>query len=109
MVNFFNKEQQLQHYLKECGELVEEVQDYIRKGVPQSRYVVNISSGTEYWCCHSDEMVVVPEEFVGNWMLSDSCDLRYDAWNTRVILEDEWVRVEQKEIITYEWEEMYND
>lgn len=88
-----------------CVRLVEEVVTGQRKGVPESRYVAEIPQAAEYWCETSQDIVAVPSEFTGHWMLKFSGDLRYVSFNA-AWLSDDWVKCEKRRVETFEWVQM---
>tara|TARA_R110000782_G_scaffold270483_1_gene371880 strand:+ start:66296 stop:66607 length:312 start_codon:yes stop_codon:yes gene_type:complete len=83
-------------------ELVDE-----RKGVPQSRYVIEVKEGSAYFDIGTENMEEVPSHVVGLWMMDYSMDLRYES--SRDLLKDgftDWVRCKPVEVVVSSWEEI---
>lgn len=88
--------------LENVAKLVTEVQYEVRKGVPQSFYVVEISEG-EFWDGDNNEFANVPEWSIGFWRTRDATDLRYTPVEECYTNKSEtWVPA--KRVITTTWE-----
>lgn len=83
-------------------EIDEEFGD-VRKGIPQSKYVMRVEEGKTYFDSTGIERKV-PEVLVGYWMMQFETDLRHTPVSE--CFDDQWVKCYQKEVTTYEWREL---
>ena len=91
-MTFTVKEQEV---LEQVAIEADEVFDYIRKGIPQTKYVMKVPIGV---------LLNGPyEHLVGYWMMSHSTDLRYEPLNK--CFNDSWDKCQQVEVTTLEWRE----
>lgn len=86
-----------------CAEFVEEVYVEIRKGIPQTFYVVEITEDKQFWNWQTNQIEKVPDWSVGYWRTDQAEDNTHYSYAYR-IKNDYWVKVERKEIVTYEYE-----
>lgn len=98
-------EENLREIMGLCAEYVEEVFVETRKSVPQTFYVVKISNDETFWNWESEQIENIPDWAIGYWKTDQADDNTYYTYNYR-IKNDDWVKVIQKETITYEWEEI---
>lgn len=79
--------------------LVEELTVDIRKGVPQCKFIINVS-GDEYWDEDTGELTPIPSELKGLWI----SDYSYDQNTTKYcdVFEDSWHRAKEVLVTTYE-------
>lgn len=98
-------EENLREIMGLCAEYVEEVFVETRKGVPQTFYVVKIPKDETFWNWESEQIENIPAWAIGYWKTDQVDDNTYYTYNYR-IKNDGWVKVIQKETITYEWEEI---
>lgn len=77
---------------------VSEIFTGVRKGVTQTRYVIQISGG-EVWSREAEGNIQMPEELVGLWIQEHECDNTRTNCFARLGINDrygeqcEWVRV----------------
>lgn len=81
----------LREIMLTCAEFVEEV------------YVVKIEDTATFWNWETNQIEPVPIWVVGYWRTDCADDNTYYGYDYR-IENDYWVKVERKEIITYEYE-----
>lgn len=93
----------LREIMLTCAEFVEEVYVATRKGVPQTFYVVEITEDKQFWNWETNQIENVPKWAVGYWRTDCADDNTYYGYDYR-IENDYWVKVERKEIVTYEYE-----
>lgn len=88
--------------------LVDEVVVDIRKGIPQTRYVVEFGcKDTQVWCNEKDCMIDFPEHLKGLWMQDWATDNTYDSVSCRLKDPDEgWVKCKEVEVTTSEYQEI---
>lgn len=96
----------LKEIMSTCGKYVEEVFVETRKWIPQTFYVVEIENGM-FWNYEINEMDYIPDWAVGYWKTDQAEDNTYYSYDYR-IRNDSWVKVQRKEIVTYEYEEIYS-
>lgn len=93
----------LREIMLTCADFVEEVYVETRKGVPQTFYVVKINEDKQFWNWETNQIELVPVWVVGYWRTDCADDNTYYSYDYR-IKNDYWVKVERKEIVTYEYE-----
>ena len=85
--------------------LVEEPLEDIRKGVPQTYYVIEVTGDGETWVDDREVFEPVPDRLVGFWRMDGGCDLRHKP--VREAIKDyDWFRCEKVERITHTWENL---
>lgn len=99
-----NRNHKYHDIFQQCLQPVEEVFVDLRKWKPQTRYVGEIKEFDEYWGS-DNKWHIVPDSLVGLWMLKWQGDLSLTPFNDSV-RNDDWVKCEKKEIITYEYIEV---
>jgi len=85
-----------------CEELIDE-----RKGVPQTRYIIEVKEGDVYFSENTEDMKPVPSHLVGYWMQYFETDNRYES--ARDILKagnDRWVKCKPVQVVVDSWEEI---
>lgn len=87
-----------------CAQYVEEVFVETRKGIPQTFYVVEIEDVATFWNWETEEIELVPTWVVGYWKTDQAEDNTWYDYTYR-IKNDDWVKVQRKEIVTYEYVE----
>ena len=93
----------LKEIMLTCASFVEEVYVETRKGVPQTHYIVEITEDKQFWNWETNQIENVPDWSVGYWRTDCADDNTYYSYGYR-IKNDYWVKVERKEIFTYEYE-----
>lgn len=88
--------------------LVDEVVVDIRKGIPQTRYVIEVGCyDKQVWSLEKDCLIDFPDYLKGLWMQDWATDNTYDGVSSRLKDEDEcWVKCKQVEVTTYEYQEI---
>ena len=99
----FSKE--ARRILKEVAREVEEFHVDFRKGKSQSKYVMEVKAGDEYWHLKKEDFFYVPEHLVGTWMMTYAGDLEYTNLDEAIDTYD-WVKCEEVEVVTKEWREV---
>ena len=94
----------LEEIMLECAVFEEEVYYETRKGIPQTFYVLEIPRGSCFWNWESDQMEHVPEWSIGYWKTQFADDNNGRFWREAIKNQD-WVRAEKKEVVTYVWEQ----
>lgn len=92
----------LREIMLTCAKFVEEVYTGNRKGIPQTYYVVEIEDIATFWNWETNQIELVPDWAVGYWRTSEAEDNTYYSYDYRIKNED-WIKVERKEIVTYEY------
>ena len=88
----------LQYVAKEvCEQFVE-----LRKGLPQTSYIMYIPEDSTYFCCETYTEQAVPKHLVGYWMMEYPEDLRYKCLR-ECIKDYPWIKCKEQEVITTEW------
>ncbi len=89
--------------IKQTAREIDEVFGDVRKGVPQSKYIIDIPED-EYFCSIDTCYKKVPKDLVGTWMMEHETDLRYT--DLEETLDDYWCRCELKTITIDKWVEV---
>ena len=86
-----------------------EVDDFLddqRKGVAQSKYVLQVEEGETWYDWQNDKHdIPVPPELVGHWMMSYAADTDELSFSD-AIDKMHWSKCEKKEVVTMEWVEL---
>ena len=85
---------------------VEEVFGDVRKGVPQSFYVGEVTAG-DYFDEDTNKWLPIPEVLYGYYRNECEYDFRYNPFN-EVMREYDICKVKRVEVITYEYQSIYN-
>lgn len=98
-VEFTKKEIRI---LKDVAKYVDEIYVEDRKGISQTRYIIQVDVG-EYTDWDSADCIdrAIPKKLIGTWMLASATDLRYESWPD--CFEYQWVKCKQVEVTTTEW------
>lgn len=78
-----------------------------RKGVPQTRYIIEIKADADYFNQDTESMEIVPEYLEGYWMQYHATDNRYES--ARDLLKEgytDWVKCKPVQVIVDSWEEL---
>jgi len=98
----FNKQEL--DILEQVAKEVDEVYEEVRKGVPQTKYIMEIEADS-VWTDHRDfKEKKVPKSLVGFWMMAypgDLTDRRLDESFDMY----HWVKCKQKEVTVTTWVE----
>lgn len=89
---------------EQCISYVDEVFVDMRKGVAQCRYIGEITANSEYWN-EDNTYHKVPDYLVGFWMMEYQTNLNYMGFS-EAVRNEEWVKCEKIETITYEYVEV---
>lgn len=100
----FNKSQL--HQMLECATYEDEVFVDLRKGLAQTRYIVQVSSRAEYFDLDKEEILPVDENLVGYWMQQYESDNSWDEYSDRLSDNNGWVKCKQVEVVTTKWEKL---
>tara|TARA_R110000851_G_C12804910_1_gene537853 strand:- start:289 stop:603 length:315 start_codon:yes stop_codon:yes gene_type:complete len=104
MSRVFNEEEA--HMLSEAAREVEEFYYEMRKGVPQTKYVFEITKDATWLDPDNDYTpTTLGEEYLGFWVMVFADDLRHTRLD-ECIRDAHWARCYKKEVTTYEWEEL---
>ena len=95
----------LKEIMLTCARFVEEVFVETRKGIPQTFYVVKIEDIATFWNWETEQIELVPSWAVGYWKTDQAEDNTYYSYDYR-IENDDWIKVRQKEIVTYVYDEV---
>ena len=93
-------------YMHNCYKLVDEVLCEVRKGIVQSRYVIEVED-CEVWCNKLEDFIQMPKELQGLWIQSYSDDNTSIQTEERVGTRDpcnyqcEWQRAKEVTTTTY--------
>ena len=97
-------------YIYGCWNEVDEVVVDIRKGVPQTRYVIEVQD-VEVWCHVKEDFIDMPKGLVGLWIQEfDTDNLQIDCCerlgtNDPHNYQCSWVRAEEVVTKTYKEKE----
>ena len=95
--------QQLEQML-DCCRYVDEVFVNFRKGKAQTRYIIEVESGTNYFNTTTYDFEVVGEDLVGFWMQEFETDNSWDGHFETLRSNNGWVKCEPVEVKTIKWE-----
>lgn len=91
--------------IRECYRNIDEVFVQMRKGVAQTKYIIEVAPDAEYMCTKTYEYIPVPEHLIGFYMMKYPTDLNWadpvDAIKAYV-----WVKCKPVEVVTTVWEEV---
>lgn len=88
----------------DCCKYIDEVFVNLRKGKAQTRYIIEIQSGSRYFNTTSYDMDVVDEELVGFWMQEFETDNSWDGYLDTLRDNNGWVKCKPVEVKTIKWE-----
>lgn len=91
--------------IRECYTYVDEVFVEMRKGVAQTKYIIEIQPDAEYMCMKTYEYVPVTKDLVGFHMMMHPRDLNYIDYRN-AIMDYDWVKCKPVEVVTTVWEEV---
>lgn len=63
----------------------------LRKGVPQTFYVIKIEESSDYWNWREEQIMPVPRWAAGYWRQRDAGDNRYMSVSECIAAGDEWI------------------
>lgn len=107
MVDYFDEYEI--NLINQCYTEVDEVFCDIRKGVPQTKYVIEVKDCL-VWYGHKE--VKIPKYLVGMWMQQWETDNTRTNCSSRIGINDQhseacpWVKVERVPVTTYEYQEV---
>lgn len=97
-------------FTEEQLEILEQLNPYIdgengesRKGRSQIYPLIHVAENSIYWCDDADNMVDVPTNLVGTWIVNKLFDEEYyGTW--RELRDQDWERAEQVEVKVIKWQ-----
>lgn len=92
--------------LQEVAIYVDEIFVEMRKGVPQTRYILEVKPLSVYYDLDKNQRAEVDSDLVGYWMQKFPTDNRYDDWQDVVRNNGEFVKCKPIEVTTVTWEEL---
>lgn len=92
-----------QEILQQTAIEFDEVFVDMRKGIAQTKYIALVKDDAEVWI--EDKCYPVPDEYKGFWMMEWQDNLQYVNFS-EAIREYEWVKCEQKEVVSIEYVEV---
>lgn len=92
-------------YVIDSFRLEEEVFSDIRRGIPETYYVIEVTGDGETWVDDREVFELVPARLVGFWRMEGGCDLRHKP--VREAIKDyDWFRCEKVERTAHTWENL---
>lgn len=94
------------HQMVVCCKYVDEVFVDLRKGKAQTRYIVYVPVGSQYFCLEDDVMKTVDPNLTGYWMQEFYGDNSWDGYLETLQDNDGWVKCKSVEVTTLKWEKI---
>ena len=74
-----------------------------RKGRSQIHPLIHVAETQTYWCDTVEDMITVPNDLVGTWIINELFDEEYyDNWQE--LRDKDWKLAEQVEVKVVKWQ-----